>query len=174
MKGKSQILVVGSTERYGMGKEGKLMCTACCTRTSSWGSELVFSQEEHWPWGRISVHSSSEIRNRILIASFRLQGWGYHIFQSRLPKPFFSYSYFLLCKKWVIKVLLRPLLPKVDINSIIICYLFLCYLYIFKTSIIISVWCVYSAQPPNILSICQEYPKYDCSELLFFWYVCAK
>jgi len=117
-----------------------LECTACCTRTSSWGSELVFSQEEHWPWGRISVHSSSEIRNRVLIASFCLQGWGYHIFQSRLPKPFFSYSYFLLCKKWVIKLLLRPLLPKVDIKSIIICYLFLCYLYIFKLSIIISVW----------------------------------
>ena len=101
---------------------------------------MVFPQGEHWPWGRTSVHSSSEIRNRVLIASFCLQGWGYYIFQSRLPKPFFSYSYFLLCKKWVIKLLLRPLLPKVDIKSIIICYNFLCYLYIFKISIIIRVW----------------------------------
>jgi len=43
------------------------------------------------------------------------------------PKPFFFYFYFLL---WMIKLLLRPLLPKLDIRTTIICYLFLCYLYI--------------------------------------------
>ena len=110
------------------GKENwcALECTAGCTRrwvSSSWGWELVFPQEEHWPRGRISVHSSSEIRNGVLIASFCLQGWGYHIFQSRLPKlTLISYC----AKKWVIKLLLRPLLPKVDIESIIICYLLSC------------------------------------------------
>jgi len=98
--------------------------------------------------GYLSIHLQ---KGTVLISSFCLQGWGYHRFQNRLHKPFFSYFYFLLCKKWVIKLLLRPLLPKVDIKSIIICYLFWCYLYIFKLSIIISVW--------RCRSLCTRYCK---------------
>jgi len=69
MKGESRVYVQSYTEfgswfhrEIAWGKKGNwcaLECTAGCTRRwvcRSWGWELVFPQEEHWPWGRISVH----------------------------------------------------------------------------------------------------------------------